>query len=1395
MQAAEMLKRRAKSENIRRVDRAGTNVFNSNDMQSMHDSLNSEFILYQLILRIVLKQNDNKTRNQPTLYEHFQPDNEQDQQTMTEFDRTYKPNQAIHWYTRETCIYRMLNKALRTLHVDHILGFGLLIHDIYRQLSHEQVSFIRKLPKPILTVYRGQFISKDELIRMKSSTGQLIAMNSFLSTSTNHEEALKFITSSPPPTDTLASILLEINVYATNLARPCADIKLLSAFQKEEEILFAFGCVFRIDRIVEDKAMKIWKVYLTLCGDHDDDLRACLSMLDKDVDEKDQLVALGRHLLRMQKFDESETYYETLLDNRLITDECSLAACYHGLAQVNIKKGDNDMALKNLKTALEYLQKKPANEDHILVSQCYNNFGAAYLKKGDYLQSLRHYNQALITKNNDPSKSYAGLADVELQLGNYKLALEYEYKCLEGQLNGRRSLLGNTYRHIGKIYALLNDKQAALAMFHKSIEIQVKALGAMHPDLGYTYNSIGLMYLDLNDDKQAFKFIQKAFEIQIQSLPHNHLDFGETYRNFGNLYLKTGGLDKALSYFNQSLENQLTTFSEKHSSVCDTYILIGTVLLKKTNYDGALSYFHKTLDSYLERKRIGDPGLTEMYQLIGDTNLKKHDLDAALKYFHKLLDNELERKVPEDMSLFQTYQLIASIYCEKQHFRQALIYYYRMLDCQLQTRPFSESAIIDLYTEIGNIYLKKPFDQTFLQFDRLTHTETSEKARIDVSLLDTHTRIGNIHFEKRHLDQVYDYFQQLLDDQLKRLPSTDPSLTDIYAVLGNIAMEKHDIDKALAYFHQLLSNELQRKTSEDPSLADKYKVIGDIHLEKHDFDQALFHYNHFLDCQLTAKQYPESVFHTIYATMGKIYLETPLDKLLSDYTKSISHTSGNHKLSPQSNKISDDTDVKERHLNFVLQYFQQRLDDQCQVVPLDDASLIDTLKILGSTSFANHALEQASLYYQRLLENELQRKSPEDSSLVDTYRTIAKIYYERRQWDKTLINCHKLIKSELQRKALHDISFTDIYSMMALVYAEKQDFDHSLLYYDRLIGCHLQQIPVDKSRLDDVYVRIGEIYLKKKLGEILNRSQRLTDGPTGPRDSVHAQKKHVDQVFHYFQHLLNHSSNNPFSLLDLCKILAAISVERRDFDQSLIYLRKLSEENSKEHSMRTSSLIDLYKTLANLYCQKNDFDRGLMYVNQLLDCQLQRKSSDDTRLMEAYEILGKIHLNQQHHFFQTERSIGKLYENKTHQRPTMKDVDKVVQHVHFEKRHLSQSLVYFQQLLANQLKNLQWTHPSVLGTCTIIRNVFLNRGNFSDGVIYFQHLLDQQRKTNPHGDLSTANLYETIGHFYAEMGDFIRSERNYILALTIYKRHYSSAHPIIRGLKLELKRLSLSDTL
>jgi len=960
-------------------DTMGTNVYSSKDNKSMHKSLNGEFILYQTLLEQILEGKDLLKINDLSLFNYFQPDNKTDKEILIEFDKSYQSNKAIYWYTRETCIYQILNKSLRTQNIDHIAPFGPFIRDLHAQLSEEHQSFIKQQNETKIEVYRGQLISKDEINRLKSSQGQLISMNSFLSTSTNKKKALEFATSRPPPNDQLTSILLEINLHLNDLTKPFADIKLLSAFPKEEEILFMFGCIFRLDQIHYDEQIQLWMCKLTLCSQDDPDIKDFISTLQEQLKGQNQTILIGNYFSQMLKFDDAQQHFEKILKNKIINDPIELAYCHHGLGKVNEKKGDNKSSIENLNKALNYLTENCLSNDHPLISQCYNDLGLIYLNENNSQIAFDFFDKALNTINNIPSITYFGLSQIHFKLKHYNIALQYLEKTLDNQSTTSSALIADTYIHMGKVYTAMNKKEKASEMFDKANQFQLKDLPPDHPDIGYTYSAQGLMHLEHGDEQKALEFIERAYQLQSQVLPNNHPDFGESYQNFANLYMKKGDLDQALIYYQKQLENQLKTLSSSHPSVIQTYSNIGNIYWKKRDYHQASTYFHQILDSELQTKKVGHPLLSSSYKNLGDLYFDKYlfysdqkYLDQALPFYLKYLQNQLETKLYQDPQLIHIYQTIAQIYYKKHQLSESLLYYNRLLDCHLREMPFNQSIIDKISISIGNIYLKKHhFNKKLLYYHNIEMNQSENEYK----------NIDNIYFEKRHLDQSLNYFEKLLNQKIENDSKKDSSLMNIYYILGNICLEKQNFDQTLKYFLHILDNHSYKNQSKEFSLKYLYKSIANIYFEKHNYDQSLIYLYKLLDYQFQTKSIEHRSIIRTYTNIGNIYLK-----------KNPFH----HRSKKQ---INQDLQFEKYYLDQTLFFFQNLLNKNITHFSIDDIYTIITNIYLEKQDF-----NQALIFQKRFIDNQLEKNRFGNPEIAHSYFIIANIYDKLGDSDQALQN-------------------------------------------------------------------------------------------------------------------------------------------------------------------------------------------------------------------------------------------------------------------------------------------------------------------------------------------------------------------------------------------------------
>ncbi|CAF4326054.1 unnamed protein product, partial [Rotaria sordida] len=100
---------------------------------------------------------------------------------IDDFELEYNKTLAIEWYTKESFLYSMMNRALRCQDIETIMKMGFFISDLHKQI--EKLYNEQKNQHEVITVYRGQGMSLDEFEKLKTSIGGLLSFNNFLSTS------------------------------------------------------------------------------------------------------------------------------------------------------------------------------------------------------------------------------------------------------------------------------------------------------------------------------------------------------------------------------------------------------------------------------------------------------------------------------------------------------------------------------------------------------------------------------------------------------------------------------------------------------------------------------------------------------------------------------------------------------------------------------------------------------------------------------------------------------------------------------------------------------------------------------------------------------------------------------------------------------------------------------------------------------------------------------------------------------------------------------------------------------------------------------------------------------------------------------------------------------------
>jgi tetratricopeptide (TPR) repeat protein len=311
--------------------------------------------------------------------------------------KEYHRDQAISWYTNTVFLYSMLNRALRTMEADLIVNMGFFVRDLHNhiaRLHYEQYGGHHHSDS--FTVYRGQGLSHTKFNELETTQGALISFNNFLSTSLDRAVALAFAESTISNPDLIA-VLFEINIDPSISSTSFANVKNVSYFQGEEEILFSMHSVFRIRQLkqIEEENKRLWQVDLTLTSDHDPQLYELTKSMQEATEGPTGWFRLGLLMIKIAQFDKAQQVFEMILDRT--TDETEKGQIYHYLGWIKMDQGKYTEAIIYYENSLKINQTTlPANHPDLATS--YNNIGAVYCTMGDYSKALSYYEEHLEIK-------------------------------------------------------------------------------------------------------------------------------------------------------------------------------------------------------------------------------------------------------------------------------------------------------------------------------------------------------------------------------------------------------------------------------------------------------------------------------------------------------------------------------------------------------------------------------------------------------------------------------------------------------------------------------------------------------------------------------------------------------------------------------------------------------------------------------------------------------------------------------------------------------------------------------------------------------------------------------------------------------------------------------------
>jgi tetratricopeptide (TPR) repeat protein len=688
---------------------------------------------------------------------------------VDELEENYDQHTPIWWYTDESFLYSMLNRALRQMEVDIIIKMGFFVSDLHRQI--EQL-YIQQCNDEYLskqfTVYRGQALPVGDFDRMMKTKGGLISFNNFLSTSREPQFPLECAMQALTK-HAMTGILFEISVDPTISSAPFAAINEFGHFENEQEILFSMHSVFQITEIAKFQSNdRLWQVKLTTTSDNDTKLLALTERIRQETQGYSGWHELANFLINVGSFKKAEQLLEILLHQASNSTEKSLIYNLLGIALAN--QGYYAKALSFYKQELEIIQQTLlANHPNLATSL--SNIGQLYSNMGEYSKALSFHEKALkirqesLPENHpDLATSLSNIGQVYCNMGEYSKALPFYEKALkirEESLPANHPDLATSLSSIGQLYSNMGEYSKALSFYEKALKIRQENLPANHPNLAISLSNIGQVYSNMGEYSKALSFYEKAHAIFQESLPANHPSLATSLSNIGQVYSNMGEYSKALSFYEKAHAIDQESLPANHPSLAMLLKNIGQIY----NYLGDSSRAIDNLERALDISKISlpehHPILAVAYSILGQVYNDMGEYEKALVAQEKALNMKeivLNTNYPE---LAVSYSNIGEVYCNMGEYAKALTFHEKALQAREKSLSVTHPDIAVSYNNMGLVYGKMGDHSKALSF-----------------------------------------YEQAIAIRVKALPEYHPYLAVTYDNLGKLYEDMGDYAQALLYYER-----------------------------------------------------------------------------------------------------------------------------------------------------------------------------------------------------------------------------------------------------------------------------------------------------------------------------------------------------------------------------------------------------------------------------------------------------------------------------------------------------------------------------------------------------------------------------------------------------------------
>ena len=770
--------------------------------QTLQD-LNQEqasFMWFHLIIEVLFRL-PRTSEAKTEMISEFQ-ENQAQLEKLAEFEEVYDAKDAIRWYTDNTFVFRLFNRAFRKQDFETIFKYRYFLVDLYSQLSslHNQQYQNRS---GSLIVFRGQMMCQEELMKLKQNVGHLISINTFFSTSTSCHIAAKFSGNGEHLSNGIVSVIFQITVDLSVPNRPFANISQLSRIEDEREILFSLDTVFQIDSVELD-INSICFVKLSWTDGTNKklkEMKQLLGLLDyytkQNIGDHPSILTFGLFLSKMG-FTQHALRFYMYLKNVLPIDHQDRGVLYNNLGEVLRKLKYFNQARHHFELALEYYT-DTISFFHPLWAILHNNIALLNSACDRPKQALKFYHSALLvitrlSQENDSEMTFA------------------------------QELLTSVYYGMGSVYLELNQIHKSIQLYEKALEIELRILPSDHPTLIESYLSMAEVNTILTQYSKAIQNYEEAMRIARKNLLTNDWKFLSLHLNIAILaYYKEENISKTIMHCSQALcVLERLTFSLTNADRLNAYEVLEILYTNTDMINIAVRMWQRFIDADKNRSSF-EMERVDRYNLL----IQMDRLEISCRHFHEnpkeIISTDNKQSIVASISLRKaiTRCEIADYWRAKGYIKEAIAYYTWLLGIFSTTYKSEYSRLHKsrLHNNLAASYQDLNDNHMALYHYQLAlDILTSDEEHISMQTAITHYNIALIHMNLTKFDQAQKHLHQSLEHFLRLSKKPDIKLDiEIFNAFAKIYEQCNEWHKARDYYQRIV-DQIRQDTPDHRSL-------------------------------------------------------------------------------------------------------------------------------------------------------------------------------------------------------------------------------------------------------------------------------------------------------------------------------------------------------------------------------------------------------------------------------------------------------------------------------------------------------------------------------------------------------------------------------------------------